>query len=129
MTVLLPFFFKKKGPSKALSAATKSIVWPVELMGRLRLPPWLSQCFTVTCRVGAAEGPAFCRCGSAEEIGVLAVQTVTVSLALLPVQVSPSHQEGLSGKPGAELGEERLQTTSLLVGKEQDCNCPVLVVS
>ncbi|XP_009324493.1 PREDICTED: myosin phosphatase Rho-interacting protein-like [Pygoscelis adeliae] len=36
--------------------------------------------------IGAAEGPAFCRCSSAGEIGVLAVQTITVSLALLPVQ-------------------------------------------
>lgn len=114
MNALLLFnFFFKEGPLKALSAATKSIVLPVELMGRLRLPPWRSQCFTITCRVGATEGPALCQCSSAGEISVLAVQTITASLALLSVRVSPSSQEGLSVKPGAELGGEMLRAASL----------------
>lgn len=114
MNVLLLFKnFFKKGPLKALSAVTKSMVLPVELMGRLRLPLWHSQCFTITCRVGATEGPALCQCGSAGEISVLAVQMITVSLALLPVRVSPSSQEGLSVKPGAELEGERLRAASL----------------
>lgn len=106
------FFLLKNGPSKALSAATKSIVLPVELMGRLRLPLWLSRCFTVTRRVGAAEGPALCRCSSAGEIRVLVGQTITVALASLPVRVSPSPQEGFSAKPSVELGGERLRAAS-----------------
>ena len=54
-----------------------------------------------------------CRCGSAGEIGVLAVQTITVSLALPTVWVSPSPREGLFVKPGVELGRERLRAASL----------------
>lgn len=107
------FFKKKKGLSKALSAATKSIILPVELVGRLRLTPWLSWCFTVTCRVGAAEGPVLCQCGSIGEIRVLVVPVITVSLALLPAWVSSSPWQGHLVKLGAELGGKRLRAASL----------------